>query len=54
MSILTKRVKDICDENKLAGVELDHRGVGQKLGALERGRKKKQQIFVFEIIRLGV
>lgn len=31
----TKGVEDICDENKLAGVELDHRGVRQKLRALE-------------------
>lgn len=34
-ALRTKSVEDISDENKLAGVELDHRGVGQKLRALE-------------------
>lgn len=34
-SLRTESVEDIGDENKLAGVELDHRGVGQKLRALE-------------------
>lgn len=31
----TESVEDVSDENKLAGVELDHRGVGQELSALE-------------------
>lgn len=32
----TKCVEDVGDENKLAGVELDHGRVGQELGALQR------------------
>lgn len=36
----TECVEDISDENKLAGVKLDHWGVRQKLGAL----KHKSQI----------
>lgn len=31
----TESVKDVSDEHKLAGVELDHRCVGQELSALE-------------------
>lgn len=33
--LLTECVEDISDENKLAGVELDHRGVRQELCTLE-------------------
>lgn len=32
----TKCVEDVSDENKLAGVELDHGRVGQELGTLQR------------------
>lgn len=40
----TESVEDVGDEDKLAGVELDHRCVGQKFGALER----TSQVSVFD------
>lgn len=44
-SLLTKCVKDISDENKFAGVELDHRIVGQKLGALQHRSQIRGDIY---------
>lgn len=45
----TKCVEDISDENKLAGVELDHRGVRQELGALKHTSELnvKTQVLLF-------
>ena len=40
----TKVVKDVCDQDKLARVELDHRSAHQKLCTLgEREREKERE-----------
>lgn len=41
-SVQTKRIQNVCDENKFAWVELDHRDISQKLGTLKIQHKNDE------------